>query len=241
MQTPNNQKYFVLEGNIGAGKSTFLRIINNFLNAQVVFEPHEKWQNVAGENLLDRFYADTQRWSYTFQTYAFITRILEREKAARKNNYPFQILERSVYSDRYCFAQNCYELGLMTSLEWKLYQEWFAWLVDTYTAKPSGFIYMQTDPKICYKRLLKRGRSEETSVSLEYLELLHNKHEKWLIEKEGVAPYIRDTPVLVIQCNEEFEKDVEMQKAHMAKIIDFLEVHHEIPGFLSARAELFAV
>ena len=36
-------------------------------------------------------------------------------------------------------------------------------------------------------------------------------------------------------------KDVEMQKAHMAKIIDFLEVQHEIPGFLSARTEMFAV
>ena len=76
MHAQNNQKYFVVEGNIGAGKSTFLKVINTFLNAQVVFEPHEKWQNVAGENLLDRFYADTQRWAYTFQTYAFITRII---------------------------------------------------------------------------------------------------------------------------------------------------------------------
>ena len=183
MHAHTNQKYFVLEGNIGAGKSTFLKVINTFLNAQVVYEPHEKWQNVAGDNLLDRFYADTQRWAYTFQTYAFITRILEREKAARRNAQPFQILERSVYSDRYCFAQNCYELGLMNALEWKLYQEWFSWLVDTYTTRPSGFIYLQTDPKICYKRLLKRNRSEEAGVSLEYLELLHNKHEKWLIEK----------------------------------------------------------
>lgn len=241
MYAQNNQKYFALEGNIGAGKSTFLKVINTFLNAQVVFEPHEKWQSIAGENLLDRFYADTQRWAYTFQTYAFITRILEREKAARKNTHPFQILERSVFSDRYCFAQNCYELGLMNALEWKLYQEWFAWLVDTYTVKPSGFIYMQTDPKVCYKRLLKRNRTEEAGVSLEYLELLHNKHEKWLIEKDGVAPYLKDVPVLVIPCNEDFEQDVAIQKAHMSKIIDFLEVQHEIPGFLSARTELFAL
>ena len=92
MHAQNNQKYFVVEGNIGAGKSTFLKVINTFLNAQVVYEPHEKWQNVGGENLLENFYADTQRWAYTFQTYAFITRILEREKAALKNTQPFQIL-----------------------------------------------------------------------------------------------------------------------------------------------------
>lgn len=129
----------------------------------------------------------------------------------------------------------------MNALEWKLYQEWFAWLVDTYTVKPSGFIYLQTDPKVCYQRLVKRNRSEEVGVSLEYLELLHNKHEKWLIEKEGVSPSIKETPVLVIPCNEDFEQDIAVQKAHMAKIIDFLEVQHEIPGFLSARVEMLAL
>ncbi len=237
MQT-RNQKYFVVEGNIGAGKSTFLKVINTFLNAQVVYEPHQRWQDVSGENLLERFYKDTQRWAYTFQTYAFITRVLEREKAALNNTFPFQILERSVFSDRYCFAQNCFELGLMNALEWKLYQEWFTWLVDTYTVKPSGFIYMQTDPKVCYKRLLKRNRSEEGGVTLEYLELLHDKHERWLINKEGVTSYIKDTPVLVIPCDEDFEQDRDMQKAHMAKIIDFLEVQYEIPGALSARTEM---
>ncbi len=234
----HHQKYFVVEGNIGSGKSTFLKVINTFLNAQVVYEPHTKWQNVAGENLLERFYADTGRWAYTFQTYAFITRILERERAALSNMHPFQILERSVFSDRYCFAQNCFELGLMTALEWKLYQEWFAWLVDQYMVKPSGFIYLQTDPKICYKRLLKRNRPEELSVTLEYLQQLHDKHEKWLIHKDGVVEYIRETPVLVIPCDAEFETDRDMQKAHMSKIIDFLEVQYEIPGALSARIEM---
>lgn len=233
-----NQKYFVVEGNIGSGKSTFLKVINTFLNAQVVYEPHTKWQNVGGENLLEHFYKDTKRWGYTFQTYAFITRILEREKAALVNSHPFQILERSVYSDRYCFAQNCYEMGLMTSLEWSLYQEWFTWLVDAYTVKPSGFIYLQTDPSVCYQRLVKRNRHEELGVTSDYLQLLHDKHERWLIEKQGVTEYIRETPVLVIPCNEEFETDRDMQKAHMAKIIDFLEIQYEIPGALSARIEM---
>ncbi len=234
----NQQPYFCVEGGIGAGKSTFLKVINTFLNAQVVYEPHMLWQNVRGENLLERFYEDTERWAYTFQTYTFVTRVLEREKAALSNPHPFQILERSVYSDRYCFAKNCYELGAMTSLEWKLYQEWFGWLVDTYTQKPNGFIYLQTDPIVCYKRLLKRNRQEETSVTLDYLQLLHDKHEKWLIHKEGVESSLKDIPVLVIPVNEEFEADRDLQKAHMAKIIDFLEVQYEIPGTLSANIEM---
>lgn len=238
MQNKYQKPYFCVEGGIGAGKSTFLKVVNTFLNAQVVYEPHTKWQDIGGENLLERFYEDTKRWAYTFQSYAFVTRVLEREKAALINKHPFQILERSVFSDRYCFAKNCYELGLMTELEWKLYQEWFEWLVSNYMPKPSGFIYLQTDPIVCYKRLLKRNRQEETNVTLEYLQLLHDKHEKWLIQKEGIVDYINDIPVLVIPGDEDFEGNRGLQKAHMAKIIDFLEVQYEIPGKLSARVEM---
>ncbi len=104
--------------------------------------------------------------------------------------------------------------------------------------KPLGRFPVKTDPEVCYKRLVKRNRSEETGVTLEYLQLLHDKHERWLIQKDGVSSYIKDTPVLVIPCDEDFESDRDMQKAHMAKIIDFLEVQYEIPGSLSARVEM---
>ncbi|MBA2307109.1 deoxynucleoside kinase [Candidatus Dependentiae bacterium] len=238
MHALHNQKYFAVEGNIGAGKSTFLTIIRTFLNARVVMEPHEKWQNVGGHNLLDKFYADSSRWAYTFQMYAFITRMMEKREASVSSSEVVHILERSVFSDRYCFAQNCFELGVMTELEWNLYRECFDWLAESHAATPHGFIYMQTDPEICYKRLLKRNRSEEAGVSLDYLRTVHEKHESWLIKKEGIASSLVDVPVLVIPCHEDFENDRELQKAHMAKIIDFLEVYHEIPEQVTARPEM---
>jgi len=225
------QKNFIVEGNIGAGKSTFLKMIKDYLNVQIVYEPLAKWQSVGGtsENILEKFYNDTSRWAYSFQTYAFVTRIMEQEAHAKINTYSTQILERSVYSDRYCFAKNCFELGTMNSLEWKLYQEWFAWLVDNYTVKPNGFIYMQTDPVVCYQRLQKRNRSEEAVVPIEYLQKLHDKHEQWLIEKTGVAPYLKDTPVLVLDCNSDFEHNVAQQERHIEKIVAFLH-EHQIGG-----------
>ncbi|MCK5632766.1 deoxynucleoside kinase, partial [bacterium] len=42
----NGKKCFVVEGNIGVGKSSFLRLLAQKLDCQVVFEPHEKWQNI---------------------------------------------------------------------------------------------------------------------------------------------------------------------------------------------------
>jgi deoxyadenosine/deoxycytidine kinase len=217
------QRCLVIEGNIGAGKSTFVKIVGRYLNAQCVFEPHERWQNVGGENLLDYFYKDIKRWGYTFQTYAFVTRVLEQEQRARSNTLPLQVLERSVYSDRYCFARNCFEMGLMSPLEWKLYQEWFSWLVDGYATKPDAFIYLRTDPAVCYERLRIRNRSEEQGVALEYLELLHNRHEEWLIQKNEVAPYLKETPVLILECDKDFEHNLDEQHAHMRAIMNFLD------------------
>lgn len=219
-----NKSFFVVDGNIGAGKSTFLRILQNYLNAHVIYEPTHRWQHVIGtENLLENFYKDTPRWAYTFQSYAFITRILEQECHAVQFQEPVHILERSVFSDRYCFAKNCFELGFMSELEWKLYQDWFTWLVDNYVIRPQGFIYLRVDPKICFLRLKKRCRHEETGIALEYLERLHNKHEDWLVEKKEVIHYIKNTPVLILNCNEDFENDVDMQKKHMNEVSGFID------------------
>jgi len=217
----------VVEGNVGAGKSTFLKMVSEHLPVQIVYEPLERWQHVGGsnENLLEHFYKDTQRWAYTFQSYAFITRVLEQEMHARANKHQVQILERSVFSDRYCFAQNCYEMGNLTALEWKLYNEWFTWLVDSYMIKPHGFIYLQANPNTCYARLLKRKRFEEAVVPLEYLQRLHDRHENWLIKKEGVASYLKDIPVLVIPCDSDFEHDKEEQEKHIQRIAAFADLH----------------
>lgn len=215
----------IIEGNIGAGKSTFLKMLSQYLAIQPVFEPHEQWQHVGGdgENLLDKFYKDINRWAYTFQTYAFVTRVVEQEKQRKKYPHAIHVIERSVYSDRYCFAKNCFEMGAMTALEWKLYQEWFEWLVENYTPQPSGFIYLKTDPEVCYQRLLRRNRHEEVGVSLEYLQSLHDKHESWLVEKSKVAPYLKDVPVLILACNNEFEKNSEEFESHVAAIQNFFK------------------
>jgi len=219
------QKSFIVEGNIGAGKSTFLRLVQERLPVQIVYEPHTKWQKVDDkENLLDKFYQDTTRWAYTFQSYAFVTRVVEQQRKARENKYGVQVLERSVYSDRYCFAKNCFEMGTLSKLEWTLYREWFEWLIDNYATKPTGFIYLKTDPKVCYERLKHRARAEESEVPLSYLEKLHTKHEDWLMNKKDVASYLVNTPVLELDCNSDFENDTERFEKHLDAIAEFMKI-----------------
>ena len=107
-----------LEGNIGSGKSTLVRIlkdyfqsINSEIQIEVLQEPVDDWiqmQDKEGKNLLEYFYEDQKRWSYSFQMNAFITR--SKRLMEKMNSYNSQgnvLMERSIYSDRNCFAKNC--------------------------------------------------------------------------------------------------------------------------------------
>eukprot|EP00037_Helgoeca_nana_P022386 m.228621 g.228621 ORF g.228621 m.228621 type:complete len:298 (+) comp25980_c0_seq1:91-984(+) len=99
-----------VEGNIATGKSTFLDIIKAaYPHITVVQEPIAKWTNVtegeknseqktsteepakvertlsetSGGNLLELFYKDANRWAYTFQMYAFLSRLKAQMNAAK--------------------------------------------------------------------------------------------------------------------------------------------------------------
>ena len=222
-----HKQQFFIEGNIGVGKSTFLKLVQNTLDCQMVFEPHEKWQdsNCAG-NLLHHFYDDTPRWAYTFQSYAFITRVIEQNEQAKKRPGAVQVIERSVFSDRHCFAKLATEAGNMNPMEWEVYQQWFDWLISEHMDPPAGFIYLRTSPETCYQRLKKRARSEETGISIDYLRALHQKHEDWLLHKA-------QAPVLILDCDPDFEYNALRQAELIQQITDaFGPVLQRVPEFL---------
>ena len=66
-----NKRPFTIavEGNIGAGKSTFLEHFSKVTAVEVFPEPVAKWQNMGGQNLLELQYSDPERWSHLVQSY----------------------------------------------------------------------------------------------------------------------------------------------------------------------------
>ena len=111
-----------IEGNIGTGKTTFLGFLKKiFPNDRVVYEPVDQWtsiQDTDGQNILEKFYNDQNRWSFTFQMNSFISRIKVIENETNEGN---KFIERSVFTDKICFAQNCFDNKKMTKLEYDIY------------------------------------------------------------------------------------------------------------------------
>jgi deoxyadenosine/deoxycytidine kinase len=221
---------FILEANIGAGKTTFLRLIQERLpQIAVVFEPLHNWQKEAyGQSLLENFYTDPERWAYTMETLAMVCRVQEQLREQEDPN-PFRIMERSIYSGHYVFATNDYANKFLQNVEWQIYLQWFNFLVLGRIKPPQGFIYLRTDPKVAYERIKKRNRSEETTISFEYIQQIDACHEDFLVKKKGILDDLQSVPVLVLDCNEEFEKDRAIFAAHAQKVAEFVNLDRAKP------------
>ncbi|KAM9447013.1 deoxyguanosine kinase, mitochondrial isoform 1-T1 [Clarias gariepinus] len=243
-------KRISIEGNIAVGKSTFARLLSNAgRNWHVTPEPVSRWQNLEEtslqigqpesspqqtvSNLLQMMYQDPKRWSYTFQTFSCMSRLHMQLQPLptcllQAGGTRVQVFERSIYSDRYIFAQNMFELGNINSTEWAVYQDWHSFLVEEFGSKVQleGIIYLRASPQTCMERLGRRGREEEQGIQLDYLETLHKQHDNWLINKSTRVHFdhLKNIPVLVLDGSLEFESDFEMQTKFITEVSNFFEV-----------------
>lgn len=176
----------LLEGNIAAGKTTLGELLTASPLFTFVPEPVERWQTGFAANLLERFYADTPRWSFAMQIGAFVTRAQTFDHVPEGDTLVF---ERSIYCDRHVFAKNLHQQGLMDDTEWALYQHFWQFMAGTVPV-PDAIIYLRTPAAECHHRLQIRARSEEKSIPLAYLEQLEACHDDWLLTDEAEAPVI---------------------------------------------------
>ncbi|XP_078421784.1 deoxycytidine kinase 2-like [Cetorhinus maximus] len=235
-----------VEGNIAVGKSTFAELLEQMASNQweIIREPIAKWCNIPASscseelsstqqsvgNLLQMLYQDPHRWSYTFQSYSCMSRIKALlapvSPRLQKAEEPVQIFERSVYSDRYIFASNLYELGCLNETEWTIYQDWHTYLLNQFGSRIAlkGIIYLQASPEKCLERLQQRGRDEEKEIQLGYLQQLHSRHENWLVKHctELHFENLKNIPVLVLDVNEDFEDDKSRQEKLFKQVKNFV-------------------
>lgn len=209
-----------LDGNIGAGKSTLLQEIRNKLHDVVIVdEPVGQWtslKNAKGKSLLELFYEDKNRWSYTFQNCALLTRLKNIQKAVENIDTTIRssqviITERSVLTDKHVFAEMLYDAGNIDPLEWELYESWFNVFGKKYPVR--AIIYVSTSSGTSKDRINTRNRSGEESIDLEYLDALDMQHKKW----------IKNTNIPVLTLSTEADIPVEENIERIRLFVDVLK------------------
>lgn len=177
-----------IEGNIGSGKSTILSLLKDKYsdNSNVIFvdEPVSEWNSIKdnGKSILELFYSDKEKFSFTFQILAYITRLRKLLEVLKDSKDKVIVCERSIYTDKNVFAKMLHQQKYISDMEWKTYNYWF----DTFKEQTNldYIIYVKTNPEICLNRIKKRNRTGESDIPLEYLLHCDELHSEWLEKTE---------------------------------------------------------
>ena len=169
-----SKKIYALEGNIGAGKSTIMKIISNqFHDVEFVEEPVNQWQNLNGCNLLNSFYSDPKRWGFSFEFYSMLTKIQALLKAADSDK-PIIIIERSILSNK-VFMDLSNDLGKLDKMEYAMLINTYNFYLENIYPQIAGIIYLDTPVDECIRRITKRNRGEECTIEKSYLNSIKEK------------------------------------------------------------------
>jgi deoxyadenosine/deoxycytidine kinase len=176
-----------IEGNIGSGKSTLLKRLKeklNVINNKIIFlqEPVDQWENIKdakGLTMLEKFYMDQEKYSFSFQMMAYISRLSLLKEAVQNNPGAIIITERSLYTDKYVFAKMLYDDNKIEDVNYHIYLKWFETFAQDFPIVKT--IYVKTSPSKCHERICKRSRDGENSISLNYLTNCDTYHNNMMV------------------------------------------------------------
>ena len=185
-----------IEGNIGSGKSTLVHNLqshfkNKNINAIFIQEPVNIWNSIRDNNgtILEQFYKDQEKFSFSFQMMAYISRLSVLKNAIKQNPNAIIITERSLYTDKFVFAKMLYDNKKISDIDFQIYLKWFDEFIEE--LPKHEFIYLKTDPSKCFERIAKRARPGE-NIELNYLQECSDYHDNMLTNTSSSCDLVLD-------------------------------------------------
>jgi deoxyadenosine/deoxycytidine kinase len=176
-------KYIVIEGPIGVGKTSLAKSLAAEFQARTVFE------RVEDNPFLPKFYEDPKTHAFQNQLFFLLNRYQQQRDLGQQD-----LFAQNLVSD-YLFAKDKIFASLtLSGEELNLYQQIYQ-LLDPRIPKPDLTIYLQARPEVLYKRIKKRDKSYERSVTLDYLKEVAQAYSEFFFHYE-------ETPLLVVNTSE---------------------------------------
>jgi thymidylate kinase len=138
----------VIDGNIGAGKTTQLGLLE--ANGWYVHkEPIDEWP-------LKEFYEDQVRWAFLLHM-----RILQTFRPVLTTKHV--VYERCMWSSKEVFWP------LLGDKLHEIENDTYNFFYNKMIWHPEVYIYLSKDPKIAFEHIQKRNQAGDSSITLEYL------------------------------------------------------------------------
>jgi len=176
--------YLVIEGNIGAGKTTLAQMMGEKHKAKLVLE------QFADNPFLPKFYENQQQYSFPLEM-AFLA---ERYNQLNRELSHFDLFSPFTISDYYFMKSLIFAQNTLQADEYNLYRQFFTIIYDK-VPKPDLYVYLHKDTHLLLENIAHRGRSYETYITKAYLEKI----------AQGYFSYFRqqnDIPILIVDTND---------------------------------------
>lgn len=192
-----------IAGNIGSGKTT----LTGMLAKHYGWTP--KYEAVTYNPYLEDYYKDIPRWSFNLEVYFLTQRLKDVMNISQSPGTIIQ--DRTIFEGVHVFVANNYDMGNLTKRDFDAYMDLFNVVMQS-VKLPDLLIYLKCSIPHLVAQIQKRGRDYEQSISLDYLQGLNDRYEKFISEYKG--------EVLVIDTD---NMDFEHRQEDFAAITDRID------------------
>lgn len=178
----SENRYLVIEGVIGAGKTSLTRMLSERLSAQLVLEEVEE------NPFLKDFYRDRARFAFQTQMHFLFSRYQQQRDLKQTDLFSEKLVADYLFQKDRIFAS----LNLVDR-ELALYERLVTWL-ELDIVKPDIVVYLQAHPDTLMERIAHRNRPFEKDMDRDYIARLNDAYNHYFF-------HYTDTPLLVVNTN----------------------------------------
>lgn len=174
--------YIVIEGNIGAGKTSFATLLAEECNARLILEQFEE------NSFLPKFYEDPARYAFPLE----LSFLADRYQQLKSQFNAADMFKTFTVADYFIFKSLIFASKNLESLEFGLYSKLFS-IVSSVVPKPDMIVYLYLNLENLKSNIEKRGRPYEQNIQFDYLEKIQTGYLEFLRQQSDLRVLVIDT------------------------------------------------